>query len=624
MNHKSQRNQLFQKFPYNFQKRKEFRRKEHVCHSRLNENRFDIAFEIEWENLTPIAHNPVVEQSLPSAPFNTNGKPLMPDKDPTGEKYYQGYNKRWLTIDNKLAISPFTVKSAIANAFANIMGGCYRVVSDIVGHPSKIEEGQYYYTGKYRRYRVAMDSSKPGIILEIRKNEDGSRYVKIQPVKEFYYDQEKLPPFITNQDDVAYIKSFIEDEKRKKYHKPPIIKELSQKGLKEKEVIYYGRYFDGMDAKGNHNKHKHRFYQKIGFPVQGIISQENFLNVEKLKDIVYMGDFKKQKDGTVWYEDLTTLKEGDFVYYQMFNGKVTNIGKCFQFKALFCIDDAILEGFSLCNNSDNLCPRCSMFGMTVHGEEHGGYTGKFKASTLIGKTIIKEIKAKTTIPVEGRTQTIETSVLVDPQGKAIVKQYLLPIQGQPKPNKRDVDGYFEKSSGLIKGAKYYHHTKCNIEKLVSETDQKTNLPDTDLPYTHELRSFAQVLTEKETFSGVVGAENCSIDEICALILILQSTLSNNAFKIGTGKALGLGTMISRIKRVWIRSKEAYDWKAYSSLSEFLKEHQNIATELEKMKKSTIIANTIRFENGVPRLSEQKLTYPVPKNYWKKAKEWGLG
>ncbi len=600
--------------PYGFHRRRLYSdgsykeslsRTSHISHERLHEARFDIAFEIEWQNLTPVAVNPCTDMDIPPSPI-----------DPMGSEFL-GYNKRWLMIDGRLAISPFTVKSAIANGFANIMGACYRVVTAIVGHPPKIEEGHYYYTGKYRRYRVAMDgSSKPGIIVGIETNEDGSRNVRIQPVKEFYYDEATLPSFIKNNGDVAYI-----SDMKPRGYKPPIIVALSQKGPEDRKVIYYGPYRDGMNAESNHNKHKHRFYRPDGHVVSGTIKAENFFPPEELKRIVYMGDYKKEGTGKIWYEDLNTLKVGDFVYYETFGGRVTNIGKNFLFKALFSIEDAIPEGYTHCESPDELCPRCSMFGMTGAGtgEEHGGYKGRFKSCTLIGKTLLKleEEMIKIPLDAQGNSQQVKVVKLVDGKGNTIGRQYLLPIQGQPKPNKRDVDGYFNKTTGQIKGAKYYNHTECNIDALIRETDKMTKMPESDLEYTHKLRNFAHVLTAKETFSGVVGAENCSVEEISALILLLESKLIGYAYKIGMGKSLGLGTMISKIKRVWIRPCSSdYTWKSYDSYDSFLASQQTVSQALERLKRSVQIANTIQFIQDDPKLPTVKLTYPPPKNYWK--------
>ncbi|HDH05636.1 MAG TPA: hypothetical protein ENH01_07980 [Nitrospirae bacterium] len=166
-------------FPYDFAERETVRKKPEQFHDRLLPDKCDIAFEIEWKALTPLALNPCIDYAA---------EPSCPKKDKDTD--YAGYNRRWLMIGNRPAISPFTVKSAIANAYANLMGACYRVNTKKEKHRN-YESGQYPYPGRYKRYRVAMDwSSKPGIILEIREQDDGSRYVKIQPVKEFYSNKD--------------------------------------------------------------------------------------------------------------------------------------------------------------------------------------------------------------------------------------------------------------------------------------------------------------------------------------------------------------------------------------------------------------------------------------------------
>ncbi|HON86549.1 MAG TPA: RNA-binding protein, partial [Syntrophorhabdaceae bacterium] len=110
-----EKNKLSEKFPYAFFNRPPRKKPIVAFHDRLLDKHYDIAFEITWETLTPTALNPCIDEEAPSCYPKIN-------KDD-----YSGYNRRWLTIDNHLAISPFTVKSAIANGFANIMGGCYRV-----------------------------------------------------------------------------------------------------------------------------------------------------------------------------------------------------------------------------------------------------------------------------------------------------------------------------------------------------------------------------------------------------------------------------------------------------------------------------------------------------------------
>ncbi|MCF8090316.1 MAG: hypothetical protein K9L23_19915, partial [Desulfotignum sp.] len=114
-------------FPYGFHERKTPRTDTTAWHHCLKEGHFDIGFEIFWNNCTPAALNPCTE---PGVPAN------MPDLPENRKKnYFGGYGKRWLMSENRLVISPFTVKSAIAGGFANLMGGCYRVITKEEGHP---------------------------------------------------------------------------------------------------------------------------------------------------------------------------------------------------------------------------------------------------------------------------------------------------------------------------------------------------------------------------------------------------------------------------------------------------------------------------------------------------------
>ncbi|MCX7966014.1 MAG: RNA-binding protein, partial [Syntrophorhabdaceae bacterium] len=86
-------------FPYGFFTRKPKKEPLSQFHDELLPAHYDIAFEITWETLTPTASNPVLDE---------NESPCFPPND-NGE--FTGYNRRWLTIDGHLAISPFTVKS---------------------------------------------------------------------------------------------------------------------------------------------------------------------------------------------------------------------------------------------------------------------------------------------------------------------------------------------------------------------------------------------------------------------------------------------------------------------------------------------------------------------------------
>ena len=79
-------------------------------------------------------------------------------------------------------------------------------------------------------------------------------------------------------------------------------------------------------------------------------------------------------------------------------------------------------------------------------------------------------------------------------------------------------------------------------------------------YAHHLRPCAQVCKEGLVFTGVVGAENCSLTEIAALLILLESDLARNGFKIGLGKALGMGSIKSSVRRIWVREAKNYkEW-----------------------------------------------------------------
>ncbi|MBF0564914.1 MAG: cold shock domain-containing protein [Nitrospirae bacterium] len=687
--------------PYNFCKRADKRQfcerkdkrtdngqlkqKPDQLHDELKDGYYDIAFEIEWKTLTPTAVNPC------QADVPENAVESIPDG-------YKGYNKRWLMFDcedgseqikQQLAISPFTVKSAIANGFANLMGSCYRVNTKKEGH-SRFEPGQYPYGGRYKRYRVSMSGkSMPGILAEDPKRDGDSFQVRIYPVTEYYCDElsfdESSLPFTPHPGDTVFARS------------EPIIghknyvKKISAEPTSEctEEVYYYGQYCFGMNRSlegGQLGKnHYYRFYscktdnQNKQCVKTARIPASHFGSRKELKELVYMGSFKRLPqdkikkyifenkilnsglsvseedeikllyklegslyklkgnykeeerkrifelfkkarydydpreesvnwEDNIWYENLQTLKKGHWVYYEEFDRRITNIGKNFLFKAFFLHEDTVPPGNRECNDKNLLCPRCSMFGMTeekgekeeTEGTKETGnpnkkdnnkkvtaFRGRFKSSALICNE--KLIETPAVIPVVNKdskdTEKYETNpaastcnvpivnedgntpaekdvpvaVWKDDQGISYSCQVLLPIQGPPKPNKRDIQGYYNEKSGQIKGAKRYLHCTVDIMKLVNETNKKRE------EYAHNLRNFVQVCKDEMTFSGTVGAENCNIEEIAAFIMLLESSCSNHGFKIGQGKAFGLGSVESSIKKVWIRKKssaepdKSYQW-----------------------------------------------------------------
>ncbi|WP_028575717.1 hypothetical protein [Desulfonatronovibrio hydrogenovorans] len=556
--------------PYSFIPRPGYKTAEPASHARLFKDRCDIAFEVEWTLVTPAALNPCTDNSEYSS---------MPSDN---KDEYCGYNKRWLMLGGRFAISPFTVKSAVANGFVNLMGGCYRVITKEEGHPEKLKlSGNYPYNGGWKRYRVNMDHSRPGIITAIKEAEDGSRKISVQPVQEFYMDYPN-PGIPLEKNGTCY--ASLEDRGP---YRPALIKSLaaSRDAVHTSKVQYHGPYRYGMDLQkgpGEGKKHHHRFFNEKGATLEGIIPRENFFSYRKMKKMVYMGGMKPEKTNfpahDPWYEDLGVLKPGDFVYYQDFGGRITNVGKNFQFKALFFHEDAVPDSQKLCRNVESLCPRCSLFGMNDETESDRsgkdravGLKGRFKAAALISnqKVFLSDKPMYINQPVKAKLNK-----WIEEHGNEVASQALLPILGPPKPNKRDKDGYFSKESGKIKGAKIYKH--FNLSGYDENTFRASNHRMEKLDYSNKLRNYAQVCNPGLIFSGVLGVENCSVKEAAALMILLEHSIAKHGFKLGLGKALGMGSATSRIKAVWIRKPDDYTWQKIEV------DHTNLVEEAGKL------------------------------------------
>ncbi|MCX7858218.1 MAG: hypothetical protein N2513_09645 [Deltaproteobacteria bacterium] len=596
-------------FPYIFKKREGKKAKPSKFHDRLLPGHYDIAFEITWKTITPCALNPVEDVTLPKSATNS-------------EKEFLGYNRRWLTYDGRFVISPFTVKSAIANSFANLMGGCYRVNTVIESHRN-LEKGQYPYIGAYKRYRVARDgSSKPGILVSISVLDNGDRKVEIQPVKEYHLKRGKndLPQGLKPKDKIyAKVKN--------RGHFPPEIKEIRKNvSISEskywEEVKYYGPFRYGKDQKP-HKKIAHRFYKEINSKISGIVKKEHFLSRDELKTIVTLGGCSDRGVQIEWYQDLRDLKPGDFIYYEVFNNGTLTIGKNFLFKSIFYHEDTVPPENIECRDLDFLCPRCSMFGMTEKEDTETaeskvvGFKGRFRSSALISDVrVVKEVV------INGKYKFIpHKSIMLrkwlDENGNEVAKQVLLPIMGPPKPNKRDVDGYYDKTTGFIKGAKVYCHGYLNDAENIGNID---NIPESE-NLNHRLRNFCQVLKPGIEFKGTVGAENCSVEELAAFLLLLNTQFSDHGFKIGLGKAFGMGSVTSRIQRVWIRRSDNYEnWvpidikqldekSVLIELSKFISGIESAYTTLKKIREAF---------NKVSDMELYQLKYPTHGNkYWDK-------
>ncbi len=586
-------------------------------HNVLLQENVDLAFEVVWENVSVAALNPCEDTHV-----------TKPEILGT-EEGYGGYSKRWLTIpaedeagrpcrDNSfhLAISPFTVKSAVANGVALLLGSCYRVNTLDAPHPGKVNDGTFYQTGRIKRHRADMANSLPGIVetLEdvIKKNGREFRKIKIKKVKELFCQLSQCDDgtaFVQGQTYKAQLQDVIRNNN-------PVRKKIvsiypsNHRAQGFKDVVCHKEYSYGMDTQLSvHTNTDHfskgytyRFYlqQSSWDYIEDDLPNEYFLPLDDLKRLTYMGSFKKldtsldgRDNGVPWYDDLTHLAPGDFVYYQRFtdengNHTIGGIGKNFQFKPLFVLEDTLPEGHETCRSFDEACPRCRMFGMTVKKEtdnegdsedegENGpeGFKGRFKAQTLVSReTFVKIRDTEKAVPFFRDREPREARVPLGqwaqcPANQAIRSfQVLLPLLAGPKCVNRNKTHYFDKKSGNMRGAKTYVFSnqsldKKNFDQTLRKVDNNRTLHrpqgggNESFHYAHKQRTFAQAADKGLHFTGVLGASNCNADEAAALFTLLDSRIGSHLFALGLGKSLGMGRFTSRIVKVWIRKKASY-------------------------------------------------------------------
>ena len=388
-----------------------------------------------------------------------------------------------------------------------------------------------------------------------------------------------------------------------------------------------------------HRRHTHRFIQLQGRTVTGIIPFLNFEDLNIQQTVVYMGQFGNNP-AVQWHEDLSKLRPGSWVYYEEFNGQVTHIGQNFLFKALFCHSDTIPPGQETCTTRDQLCPRCQMFGITTESDQRevdaGGYRGRFKSSTLVSEDILdtEGKHPKQPIPYEGSPNSFINVDLLKwkSNGKTVARQFLMPIAGSPKPNKRDIDGYFNPLTGYLKGPKKFRHGTLDVLNLKAWEEEIVNLDkkierneERKFIYSHKLRNYAVVCESGITFTGTVGAENCSSDEAAALLMLLETRIAGHGFKIGLGKSRGMGSITSVIKRIWIRTTESDKWVPISSVHQNTQELEavleGVTKALERLLKVQDINKKINKVEGHKNI---KLKFPENlRRYWSAANNTGL-
>lgn len=216
----------------------------------------------------------------------------------------------------------------------------------------------------------------------------------------------------------------------------------------------------------------------------------------------------------------------------------------------------------------------------------------------------------------------------------------MPILATPKPNKRDVNGYFNQQystqgiDGLIKGAKVFKHFKMNVLDALAP---KIKTRDEGEDESDRLRSYAQVCATGLTFSGTLGVDNCSEKEAAALLILLEHDLARHGFKLGLGKSLGMGSVVSRIKRIWVRRAEAYAWESVSAqgrdvimaLDGFLPKPGVLQSQVNELKEKHAALSALAVD---PDNLPPNIPYPAPLEergskkvrYWDAAKWDNVG
>jgi hypothetical protein len=316
------------------------------------------------------------------------------------------------------------------------------------------------------------------------------------------------------------------------------------------------------------------------------------------------------------------------------NGFSNLMGSCYRVitKKTGPKSDTVPEGQAQCCSMKHLCPRCALFGMTVSeekGNEDVGYRGRFKSATLVCDRKTVELLGTTQVPGQGKNQSISIKIWTAVDGTTISEQVFMPIQLSPKANKLDVDGYFDQK-GNLKGAKSYRHAG---ERTADLTKLKQYIKDAvgGTNYKHRLRNYAQVCAAGLEFKGTVGVENTNAEEAAALILLLEHSLKDHGFKIGLGKALGLGSVRSRIERIWVRRAGDYRWTGIdlhrskeqpaSALESIKGNLPDIGNAVGDLMKVAAVAQQLNTMKGMDKVS---LEYPSNlKDYWKIARRRGL-
>lgn len=217
--------------------------------------------------------------------------------------------------------------------------------------------------------------------------------------------------------------------------------------------------------------------------------------------------------------------------------------------------DAIPTGNQLCTSVHELCPRCTLFGMVCKDEADSvGFGGRFRSSALVNDIVLHmEHGSRDFSSFLRGMNSVRVEEWHNPDGLPVTSMELLPVTMTSNPYGKYTRAKYFNDDGTIRGAKYFPHEALQSARNIKGVDQKR--------VKHEHRTFAEVCRPGTVFTGTVGAENCSAEEVAAMITLLHEPVFGHGFKLGIGKYFGLGSVTSTISKVWVRSCDCYTWRS---------------------------------------------------------------
>lgn len=420
-----------------------------------------------------------------------------------------------MSIDEKPIILGSSIRGVVRNIYEIITDSCFVTTrEDIITRRNKEalkpcvlerdDSNNTWNVYEAERYLFAVDGKG------YRRYDRNEVYtVKKEDLKKFKSGQEVLIvpsdiPFKKNGFTVGYLIKNIKAYKDSK-------KENEKTGYINIGEEFSRKHFESVFVKKNRINIDQEKIQKALNVLDKIHKLYNDKTVNKSLKNVFYGNYKNEvRNGriTAWY----IIENGDLKL------SLANLGRVAFSKNTF----DILGKKRPCNDRDDLCKACALFGMT--GEESVGSFVRFTdALPVNGVSMVNNGKAVT------------LSELAGPK-ISYLPFYLKPKQDNLLP--KDEWNYDSKSV-LIKGRKMYWHHPF-IMKKVLKTNRNSSISLIDKDNCFIFKVFFNNITQeqlKELKWSLTFGDNSNMD-LC--------------HKMGHGKPLGLGSVKIMIKKQVIR------------------------------------------------------------------------